>query len=93
MEKSFLESGFPIFGGKFYVASLNLGFWPPFCTCIFDFRLFLLNFSSFELLYQSCAFQCKIHSKNYFSEVGSLEPPLSTNGSSKYLDHKTIKTT
>ena len=40
MEKFFRESGFPIFGGKFYIASLNLGLSPPFCNRISDFRFF-----------------------------------------------------
>ena len=43
MEKFLRESGFPIFGGKFYVASLNLDFWPPFCYCKSDFRIFCFS--------------------------------------------------
>ena len=33
-KKILRESGFSIFGGKFYVASLKLVFWPPFCNRI-----------------------------------------------------------
>ena len=48
MEKISSKSGFPIFGGKFYVVSLKLVLWPPYCNRISDFRvLFLLCFVLF----------------------------------------------
>ena len=40
MEKFLKESGFPIFGRKFYVASLKLDFWAPFSYCKSDVQIF-----------------------------------------------------
>ena len=65
MEKFLWERGFPIFGGNFYVASLKLDFWPPFCYCKSDFE-FLLCFSSFGLYYQWCELERKIIRENTF---------------------------
>ena len=97
-EKFLRESGFPIFGRKFYVARWKLVFWPPFCTCISDFRFFfffffffLLYFCSFGLLYQWPAFHRQIHSGKYFSELGSIgTPPWPLTGV-HYLDHLSVK--
>ena len=56
---------------------------------ILDF--FLLNFGSFGLLYQWPAFHPQIHSGKYFSELGSIGTPLTTNGSAEGLDHLSVK--
>ena len=50
MKKIHRESGFSIFGGKFYVTSLNLGLGPPFCNCLYQIFEFLLYFGCFGLL-------------------------------------------
>ena len=76
MEKFLRESGFPIFGGKFYVARWKLVFWPPFCNFISDFRFFCCVLVFLGILYQWPAFQLKIHSGKYFSELGSIGTPL-----------------
>ena len=36
------KNGFPIFDEKFYVESLKLDFWPPFCYRKSDFHFFFL---------------------------------------------------
>ena len=55
---------------------------------IFDF---LLYFGSFGLIYQGPAFHRQIHSGKYFSELGSIGTPLTTNGSTLYVDHLSVK--
>ena len=95
------EKWFLNFGGIFYVASLNLGFWPPFCYCISDFHfiLFILFiYFCFILILLGyfiigAHFSAKIHSGKYFCELGCLwtPPPLTTNGSPQYLEHLSVK--
>ena len=91
MEKFLRESGFPIFGGNFYVASLNLDFWPPFCYCKSDFRIFCFSLALLDYFISDVNLSAKIHSGKYFSELGSIGTPLTTNGSQKYLDHLSVK--
>ena len=75
MEKFLRESGFPIFGRKFYVARLKLFFCRHF-VIVYPIFIFLLYFGSFGLLYLWPAFHRQIHSGKYFSELGSIGTPL-----------------
>ena len=54
---------------------------------IFDF---LLYFGSVVLLYQWPSFHCQILPGKYFSELGSIGTPLTTNGSAEGLDHISV---
>ena len=74
-EKSFGKLVFSFFGGNFDFSSLKLGFGGHFVN-VFPIFDILYYFTSFGLLYQWCAFQPKIHSGNYFSELGSLGTSL-----------------
>ena len=52
MEKFLREGGFPILGGKFYVTSLKLDFWPPFLYYHPIFEIFAVILSDYFI---SCA--------------------------------------
>ena len=98
MEKFFRESGFPIFGRKFYVARQKLAFWPLFCNCISDFQcciLVLLDYFDFSKIQEHlhsaysyslqrnlAAFHRQIHSGKNFSELGSIGNPPLTTNGS-----------
>ena len=71
-EKFLRESGFPIFGQKFYVARSKLVFWPPFCNFISDFRFFGCILVLLDYFISGPHF---INTK-YFSELGTIGTPL-----------------
>ena len=50
-----------------------------------------MYFGSFGLLYQWPVFHSQIHSGKYFSEIGSIGTPLTTNGNAEDLDHLSVK--
>ena len=82
MEKFLWESGFPIFGGKFYVASLKLVFWPPFCNGKSDFRFFCCVVVLLDYFISGAYFSEKFI---WESTLLSYGPPLTTNGSQNTL--------
>ena len=82
---------FPFLVGNFMSRDRNWFFGRHFVIVypISDF-FFLLYFGSFGSLYQWPAFQRQIHSGKYFSELGPIGTPLTTNGSAEGLDHLSV---
>ena len=66
MKKIFRESGFPIFGGKVYVASLKLDCWPPFCNCQTDFQIFCCVLVLLDFLISGVNLNAKFNRKRTF---------------------------
>ena len=92
-EKFLRESGFPIFGRKFFVSRWKLVFWPPFVIVypIFDF------FAVFWFFWITLSV-APISPPNSFGKVlfwvrVHRDPPLTTNWSTLYLHHLSVKQT